>query len=356
MNNRLVNFPNATFGVLLLGCLLSNSESSRAQERSGGLTAVAGLKVGHFTLSGRPTGCTVVLAEDGAVGGVDVRGGSPGTRETDLLDPVNMIQRVHGVVLSGGSAFGLDAASGVVRYLDERHVGYAIGDVRVPIVVSAVIYDLGVGDSKIRPGPECGYRAANRADRTLPAEGNVGSGAGATVGKLRGMARAMKGGVGTASITLSSGLTVAAIVTVNAVGDIIDPETGSVIAGVRTPDGHGLSDARTLLRSDFSSEPRGGENTTIGVVATNATLTQSEATKVAQMAQDGLARTIYPAHTPADGDTMFSLATGSYSAPASISTIGALAADMVAQAIVRAVSAADGIPGIPSARDINDGR
>ena len=356
MNTCFVNFPNAAFGVLLLGCLLSNPKSSRAQERSGGLTAVAGLKVGHFTLSGRPTGCTVILAEDGAIGGVDVRGGSPGTRETDLLDPVNMIQRVHGVVLSGGSAFGLDAASGVVRYLDERHVGYAIGDVRVPIVVSAVIYDLGIGDPEIRPGPECGYRAATRADRTLPAEGNVGSGAGATVGKLRGMARAMKGGVGTASITLPSGLTVAAIVTVNAVGDIIDPETGSVIAGVRTPDGRGLADARTLLRADFSSEPRSGENTTIGVVATNAALTQSEATKVAQMAQDGLARTIYPAHTPADGDTMFSLATGSYSAPASILTIGALAADMVAQAIVRAISAADGIPSIPSARDINNGR
>ena len=290
------------------------------------------------------------------IGGVDVRGGAPGTRETELLDPVNTVQRVHAVVLSGGSAFGLDAASGVIRYLDEKRVGFAMGDVIVPIVVGAVIYDLGVGDPTIRPGPDCGYRAATRADTAVPEEGNVGAGAGATVGKLRGRARAMKGGVGTASITLPSGLTVAALVTVNAVGDVIDPETGSVIAGVRTPDGRGLADARELIRSGSTSEPRSGQNTTLGVVATNATLTQAEVTKVAQMAQDGFARTIYPAHTPGDGDTVFSLATGAYTGPASVLTIGALAADMTAQAIVRAVLAAEGIPGIPSASDLGSGR
>ena len=330
---------------------------SQAQELAWGLTAIPGIKVGHFTLSERLTGCTVVLAESGAVGGVDVRGGAPGTRETALLDPVNTVQEVHAVVLSGGSAFGLDAASGVVRYLDERDIGYRVGPNVVPIVVGAILYDLSVGDNpRIRPDADCGYRAASHASTETSAEGNAGAGAGATVGKWGGMARAMKGGLGTASITLDDGLTVAAIVAVNAVGDIIDPATGSVIAGVRTPDGRGLADARMLLRSGASNEPQSGANTTIGVVATNATLTKAEATKVAQMAQDGLARTIYPAHTPGDGDTVFSLAMGTFSEAASLSTIGALAADVMAEAILRAVRAATGIPGIPAASDLNTGR
>jgi L-aminopeptidase/D-esterase-like protein len=337
--------------------LLGVPSPSQAQELAWGLTAIPGLKVGHFTLTERPTGCTVVLAEGGAVGGVDVRGGAPGTRETALLDPVNTVQEVHAVVLSGGSAFGLDAASGVVRYLDERNIGYRVGQIRVPIVVGAILYDLSVGDDpSIRPDADCGYRAATHASSETSAEGNVGAGAGATVGKLRGMARAMKGGVGTASITLDSGLTVAAIVAVNAVGDIIDPATGSVIAGVRTANGRGLADARLLLREGALNEPQSGANTTIGVVATNATLTKAEATKVAQMAQDGLARAIYPAHTPGDGDTVFSLATGTLSGAASVSTIGALAADVMAEAIVRAVRAATGIPGLPAAGDISTGR
>ncbi len=290
--------------LILLGIPLH----SQAQNPAWGLTAVPGLKVGHFTLTQRLTGCTVVLAEGGAVGGVDVRGGAPGTRETALLDPVNTtVQEVQAVVLSGGSAFGLDAASGVVRYLEERDIGYRVGQNVVPIVVGAILYDLSVGDDpRIRPGADCGYRAATHASNETPAEGNVGAGAGATVGKLRGLARAMKGGVGTASITLGNGLIVAAIVAVNSVGDVIDPATGSVVAGVRTSDGRGFADARRLLRSGASNEPEGGANTTIGVVATNATLTTAEATKVAQMAQDGLARTIYPAHTPGDGDTDFS--------------------------------------------------
>ena len=330
---------------------------SHAQELAWGLTAIPGLKVGHFTLSERPTGCTVVLAEGGAVGGVDVRGGAPGTREIALLDPVNSVQVVHAVVLSGGSAFGLDAASGVVRYLDERDIGYRVGPNTVPIVVGAILFDLSVGDDpSIRPDADCGYRAATHASSETSAEGNVGAGAGATVGKLRGMARAMKGGIGTASVTLDSGLTVAAIVAVNAVGDIIDPTTQSVLAGVRTANGQGLADARLLLREGASNGLQGGANTTIGVVATNATLTKPEATKVAQMAQDGLARTIYPAHTPSDGDTVFSLAVGTFSGSASVSTIGALAADVMAEAIVRAVRAATGIPGLPAAGDISAGR
>jgi L-aminopeptidase/D-esterase-like protein len=330
---------------------------SHAQELAWGLTAIPGLKVGHFTLSERPTGCTVVLAEGGAVGGVDVRGGAPGTREIALLDPVNSVQVVHAVVLSGGSAFGLDAASGVMRYLDEKDIGYRVGPNTVPIVVGAILFDLSVGDDpSIRPDADCGYRAATHASSETSAEGNVGAGAGATVGKLRGMARAMKGGIGTASVTLDSGLTVAAIVAVNAVGDIIDPTTQSVLAGVRTANGQGLADARLLLREGASNEPQDGANTTIGVVATNATLTKAEATKVAQMAQDGLARTIYPAHTPSDGDTVFSLAVGTFSGSASVSTIGALAADVMAEAIVRAVRAATGIPGLPAVGDISAGR
>ncbi len=337
--------------------LLSIPSPSQAQELAWGLTAIPGLKVGHFTLSERPTGCTVVLAEGGAVGGVDVRGGAPGTRETALLDPVNSVQVVHGVVLSGGSAFGLDAASGVVRYLDERGIGYQVGPNVVPIVVGAILFDLSVGDDpRIRPGADCGYRAASHAGTETSPEGNVGAGAGATVGKLGGMARAMKGGVGTASITLDNGLTVAAIVAVNAVGDIIDPATGTVVAGVRTEDGRGLADARVLLRAGASNEPQSGANTTIGVVATNATLTKAEATKVAQMAQDGLARAIYPAHTPGDGDTVFALATGTFSGDATVSRIGALAADVMAEAIVRAVRAATGLPGIPAASDMSTGR
>ena len=345
----------AAVGVVLV--LMSFPSPSHAQELAWGLTAIPGLKVGQVTLSQRPTGCTVVLAEGGAVGGVDVRGGAPGTRELALLDPVNTVSVVHAVVLSGGSAFGLDAASGVVRYLEERDIGYRAGLAVIPIVVGAILFDLSIGDDpSIRPDADCGYRAATQASDETPAEGNVGAGAGATVGKLRGGDRAMKGGVGTASITLDNGLTVAAIVAVNAVGDIIDPATGSVVAGVRTADGLGLADARKLLREGASNQAGSGTNTTIGVVATNATLTKAEATKVAQMAQDGLARTIYPAHTPSDGDTVFSLATGSFSGTASVSTIGALAADVMAEAIVRAVRAAEGIPGIPSANDLNAGR
>ena len=323
----------------------------------GGLTAVAGLKVGHVELAERPTGCTVVLAEGGAVGGVDVRGSAPGTRETDLLNPVNTVEKVHAIVLSGGSAFGLDAASGVMRYLDEHGIGFETGFGKVPIVPAAVLFDLGVGNAKIRPTAECGYRAAAAATAGLVAEGSVGAGSGATVGKLAGAARAMRGGLGTASLETPDGLIVAALVVVNAVGDVIDPSTGRVVAGVRTPDGKGLADARVLLRSGAFTPPSSfGRNTTIGVVATNAALTKAQATKMAQMAQDGLARTISPAHTIYDGDTIFALATGSRQGPADMMTIGGLAAEAVAEAVLRAVRAATGIPGYPSAADLAGAR
>jgi L-aminopeptidase/D-esterase-like protein len=352
-----MNHKKLWIGALLVGAPIAHGACA-AQERPTmtpptGIGAVPGIEVGHHTLSERPTGCTVILARDGAVGGVDVRGSAPGTRETALLDPVNTVAVVHAVVLSGGSAFGLDAASGVMRYLDERDVGYRVGSKVVPIVVGAILYDLGLeGDRRIRPGPDCGYAAAGSATAGSVAEGSVGAGAGATVGKLRGSARSMKGGFGTASITLEDGLVVAAAVAVNAVGDIVDPATGRVVAGVRTEDGRGFADARILLREGERGGGEMGANTTIGVVATNATLTKAQATKVAQMAQDGLARAIYPAHTTGDGDTVFSLATGRLSGPPDVTRIGALAADVMVEAILRAVRMAEGLPGLPAVRDL----
>ncbi|HWH53490.1 MAG TPA: P1 family peptidase [Gemmatimonadaceae bacterium] len=326
-----------------------------AQSPRQGLTAVDGIKVGQFTLTSRPTGCTVILAEHGAVAGVDVRGAAPGTRETDLLNPINLVQQVNAIVLSGGSAFGLDAASGVMKYLEERNIGYDVRVAKVPIVPAAILFDLNIGDPKIHPDASCGYKAAAAATTGPIAEGDVGAGAGATVGKLAGPGRAMKGGLGTASITLANGLTVAAIVAVNAVGDVIDPSTGKVVAGVRTPDGKSLGDARKLVR-DLGARAQGvgraGENTTIGVVATNATLTKVQATKVAQMAHDGIARAIYPSHTMSDGDAIFALATGAHAGDADVSIIGALAADMMSEAILRAVRASKGLPGYPAVRDL----
>ncbi len=318
-----------------------------------GLTALAGVKVGHHTLSARPTGCTVVLLEGGAVAGVDVRGAAPGTRDTDLLDPVNTVQEIHALVFAGGSAFGLATADGVMRYLAERRIGYPMGGVHVPIVPAAILFDLGVGDASVRPGADCGYDAAASASNATVPEGNVGAGAGATVGKLGGRDRAMKGGIGTASITLPNGVIVAAMVAVNAVGDIIDPATAEVVAGVRTSDGTSLADARKLIR-DGSLLPRSddGANTTLGIVGTNVALTKSQATKIAQMSHDGFARAISPAHTTADGDTIFAFATGTHSATVSVTILGALAAEVTADAILRAVRAAQGIPGYPSASDL----
>jgi len=326
---------------------------AQSTETHQGLTTVDGLKVGHHTLSARPTGCTVILATDGVVAGVDVRGGAPGTRETDLLHPTKAVQIAHAVVLAGGSAFGLDAASGVVRYLSERNIGFDTRVARVPIVPAAILFDLGIGnDPTIRPTADCGYRAAQAASNDPVTEGNVGAGAGATIGKLRGSAQAMKGGLGSAAITLENGLVVAALVAVNAVGDVIDPATGQVVAGVRTEDGAGLADARRLLREGTTGTGRPRENTTIGVVATNAMLTQAEATVVAQMAHDGFARAIVPSHTPNDGDTIFAMATGRYPEPVNVGIIGALAADIMADAILRAVRQATSIPGYPAARDL----
>jgi L-aminopeptidase/D-esterase-like protein len=294
----------------------------------------------------------VILAERGATAGVDVRGAAPATRETDLLNPVNAVQQVHAIVLSGGSAFGLDAAAGVMRYLEERKIGFAFGAARVPIVPAASLFDLGVGDPSIRPTADCGYRAASQATASPVAEGSVGAGAGATIGKAGGMARAMKGGVGSASIATPGGLVVAALVAVNAFGDVIDPATGLVVAGARAPDGRSFADARKMIRAGAFRADSGPANTTLGVIATNARLSKAEATRVAQAAHDGYARAIAPAHTPVDGDTIFVLATAAREGAADVALIGALAADVTADAILRAATQATGLPGLPSVRDL----
>lgn len=325
---------------------------AQAQAASGCLTDVEGLKVGHYTETRRPTGCTVILTEAGAVAGVDVRGAAPGTHETDVLNPLNSIEKVHAVVLSGGSAFGLETASGVMQYLEEQKIGHETRVARVPIVPAAILYDLGLGDARIRPDKRAGYLACKAAKTRACEEGNVGAGTGATVGKLFGLDRAMKSGLGTASVQVGS-VVVSALVAVNAAGDVLDPRTGTILAGARTADGKRLINSMEQLRQGkYPGSKTSGQNTTIGVVATNASLTKAQAGKVAQMAHDGLARTINPVHTPLDGDTLFAIATGRLSTSANLTLLGSLAADVVAQAVCRAVLRARGLPGLPSHNDL----
>ena len=321
------------------------------------LTDVRGLRVGHHTDARRPTGVTVVLTPEGAVAGVDVRGAAPGTRETELLSPLNAVQKVHAVMLAGGSAFGLDAAGGVMRWLDERGHGVQVGPARVPIVPAAILFDLWIGDPTSRPDAASGYAACEAASEAPVAQGNVGAGTGCSVGKLFGIGRAMRGGLGSASVTVD-GITVGALVAVNAIGDVVDPSTGRVIAGARTPDGRALfGTMQALLRGDVPAPLQVGAATTLGIVATDAVLTKSQANKVAQMAHDGFARAINPVHTMTDGDTVFALATGAAGRTANVTLIGALAAEVMATAIVRAVRAATrldapGLPALPAAGDL----
>lgn len=327
-------------------------------KRTNAITDVRGIEVGHAQDEEALTGCTVILCRKGAVAGVDVRGGAPGTRETDLLNPVNLVEKVHAVVLAGGSAFGLEAATGVMRYLEEQRIGFNTGVAKVPIVPAAILFDLNLGRADVRPDAAMGYRAAASASSRTPAEGNAGVGMGASVGKMFGRTLSMKAGVGTASMNIGDGVTIGALVGVNAWGDVVDPLTNQIIAGLRSGKIGPLRVGKKEYFADTiqmmkSAVGRGilslttRTNTVIGVVATNAKLTKAQATKVAQMAQDAIARTVRPAHTMLDGDVIFALSTGTRKAD--ISTIGAFAAEVMGEAILRAVkmaASASGLPGL----------
>ena len=312
------------------------------------ITSVSGLRVGHWTDRRAATGCTVILCEGGAVAAVDVRGGAPGTRETDLLRPGNLVERVHAVLLSGGSAFGLDAAAGVMRYLEEQGVGFPTPGGLVPIVVGAVLYDLSIGRSDVRPDAAAGYAACQAAKGGRISQGNVGAGSGATVGKALGMERALKGGIGTASEGAAGDIIVGALVAVNCFGEVVDPDSGHILAGPRDEKGGFLSTLDILRRRPASALAGGFTNSTIGVVATNARLSREQAYRLAVMAHDGLSRAVRPAHTLVDGDVFFALATGATEAAADLTVLGALAARAVERAIVRAVTEARGLAGVPS--------
>lgn len=309
----------------------------------GAITDVAGIEVGHMTDTRRPTGCSVVIAREGAAAGVDVRGAAPGTRETDLLSPSNTVQAIHAVTLSGGSAWGLDVASGVMRWLEEQNIGLVTPYGKVPIVPGAVVFDLGVGDARIRPDAQAGYQACCHASSAAPAQGNVGAGTGALVGKLFGMERAMRGGIGTASLKVED-LTVGALVVCNAVGDVVNPATGQLIAGTRTISGTALQGTRdALLKGELPVNLLAGTNTTIGVIATDAALTKPQAQRLAMVAHDGLARAINPVHTALDGDTLFALGTGRSQRPVNMLLLSVLAAEVTARAVVNAILSAQGI-------------
>lgn len=333
-----------------------------AKKLNNAITDIPGIKVGHAQDLEAITGCTVVLCEDGAIPGADQRGGGPATRETDVIKPINHeTKKAHGILLTGGSAFGLGAANGVMRYLEERDIGYETMVAKVPIIPTASLFDLSLGNPKVRPTPDMSYQACLNASDEAPAQGTIGAGTGATVGKLLGTGQTTKSGIGTASVKLNGGVLVGAIVAVNAVGDVIDPSNNQIIAGVRSLKkgpikigGEGtfansLEIMKGLVgRTFFSLASRA--NTVIGVVATNANLSKPYTTKVAQMAMNGVVRTIRPAHTMHDGDTIFALATGQKKADVNI--IGAFAAQVVQEAILNAVKHATSIGGIPAIRDL----
>jgi L-aminopeptidase/D-esterase-like protein len=327
------------------------------------ITDIPNILVGHAQDTTALTGCTVVICESGAVAGVDQRGGAPGTRETDALRPLHLVERAHAILLTGGSAFGLDAASGVMQYLEEKKIGFDTGVAFVPIVPAAVLFDLAIGQSDIRPNATMGYQACQNASNQPPAQGNVGAGCGATVGKLFGMKGAMKSGIGSASLEIGGGVRVAALIAVNAFGDVVNPTDGKILAGARPVqlgpfkigDDRPFADTLQMMRTftgrsilNFAS----AQNTVIGVVATNARLDKNQVNKVAQMAHNGLALTIRPAHTMLDGDTIFALATGQHKAD--VNVVGAFAAEVVARAIIAAIQSAQPVPGYPAASSYPD--
>ena len=323
----------------------------------GTIADVPGISAGHWTDADAATGCTVILCGDGAVGGVAVRGGSPGTHETDLLDPTRRVDRVHAIVLSGGSAFGLAAAGGVQRWLEERRIGFRTLHGYVPIVPAAILYDLGVGKSDVRPDAASGYAACVGANNYSPLpSGSVGAGTGATVAKAFGIAGAVKGGIGTARCVLADGVSVGAAVAVNAWGGVRDHRDGSLIAGPRRPDGTMADPVEVMLTGETSAESASGGllvNTTIGVVATDAILDKMQVNFVASSAHDGLGLTIHPCHTPNDGDTMFCVATGQNTAPADLMAIVAAATQVTALAVIDAVQSATGLGGVPAVGELH---
>ena len=318
------------------------------------ITDVEGLEAGHYTDRDNATGCTVIICRQGAVGGVDVRGGSPGTRETDLLRPVHRVDQLHAVVLSGGSAFGLDAASGVVSYLEREGIGFQVGPAVVPIVSSAILFDLGLITAQVRPGAEEGRLACLAANGSPLEEGSVGAGTGATVAKGRGRAGAVKSGLGCASLRLASGVVVAAVVAVNAYGGIWDHRSGQLIAGPRREDGQGFEDPveLSLLGTSGDAAPP-LTNTTIGLVATDAALTKEDANYLAGVSHDGLALTIRPCHTDRDGDTMFAMATGRAQGTVDLTALGTAAVEVTAAAVLRAINAATGLGGVPAIGELD---
>ena len=317
------------------------------------LTDIEGIEVGHAQNLTAATGCTVVICKNGAAAGVDVRGGAPGTRETDLLDPVNLVEKIHAVMLAGGSAFGLDAAGGVMQFLEEQQIGFDVGVTRVPIVCGAVLFDLIIGDYKVRPDKAMGYQACLNAGKSCP-QGNVGAGAGATVGKILGMDRTMKSGLGAYAMQVGE-LKVGALVAVNCLGDVIDPETGLKVAGLLSEDKKTLADTEEVMIAAYAEKKNlFSGNTTIGVVVTNAALDKAKATKLASMSHNGFARAMRPAHSMVDGDTIFALSTGSVSAD--LSVIGLLAARVMERAVVHAVKNTSSLCGLKCYRDLRGGR
>lgn len=313
-------------------------------------TDIPGIKVGHAQNLDAATGCTVVLCEKGACAGVDVRGGAPGTRETDLLNPMNLVDKVHGVLLGGGSAFGLDAASGVMKYLEERSIGFDVQVAYVPIVVGAVLFDLTCGDSKIRPDFAMGYKACENATNQNCPQGNVGAGTGATVGKMKGLEYTMKGGLGTYAVKVGN-LMVGAMVAVNCLGDVVEPSTGKIVAGTLADDLKSFADTEEIMISQYENKKNlFSGNTTIGIIASNAIMNKAQAKKVASMAHNGYGRTIRPAHSMFDGDTIFAISTDTIEAD--INVVGLLAARTMEQAVVNAVKNTTSLCGFRCSKDI----
>lgn len=321
--------------------------------RTPSLTDIEPILVGHYTSPERPTGCTVITAPRPFVASIDVRGGAPGTREAELLKPGNSVEEIDAIVLSGGSAFGLDTGSGVVRYLEEQGRGFDAQGIKVPIVCGAILFDLTLGNSSIRPDASAGYEAICAASSNPVAEGNAGAGAGATVGKILGAERAMKGGLGSWALSRPDGLKVGALVAVNSIGDVVDPSTGKIVAGARSADNKGFAGAMEELRRGCRPDTYFHGNTVLAVVATNASLSKIQCARVAAMAHDGLARSISPSHMPWDGDTVFALSTGTWTAEGGTDAglIGALAADALATAIVRGVLKAESWGPYTAAKD-----